>query len=272
MTGTAQLKFIKYFEIAKIAYHNNVTYFGDVLGIGGLVAFRIWYFTQLYETAFRLSGLSSLGDLTLAQTIWILAFTQSFHVSNRTRATMKNIEYEVKSGSIAYTINKPYSYVLYNYYTCLGVAGSNILTTVLFGCAAALLLVGGIKFTVMGLLAGAVLLFFGVTLNSLAILIIGLSAFWTEDTSAFRWIYDKILWIFGGLFLPFSILPNKYQTLIEWLPFKQMFYGPARMIVKFDGNLFYKDLLIQLIWVVVLSGIVTWMYRKGSKNLSVNAG
>ena len=106
----------------------------------------------------------------------------------------------------------------------------------------------------------------------LAVLIIGLSAFWAEDTSAFRWIYDKMLWIFGGIFLPFSILPDKYQSLIQLLPFNQMLYAPARMIVSFNIQEFYKNFVIQIVWIIILSLLVRWMYKKGTKNLSVNAG
>lgn len=255
-----------------MAYRNSVAYFGEVLGIGGLVAVRIWIFYQLYNTAFIIAGVSVLGGLTLAETIWILALTQSFHVSNRTRAVMKAIEDEVKSGSIAYTISKPYSYLLYNYFTCMGIVASHLFTSVLFGLLVATLLVGTIQFSLIGLLAGAFLLFFGITLNTLAVLIIGLSAFWAEDTAPFRWIYDKMLWIFGGIFLPFSVLPDKYRTIIELLPFNQMFYAPARMIVSFNSHDFYKNLGIQIVWIVILSLLVRWMYKKGAENLSVNAG
>src|SRR3989344_7856242 len=171
MTAVFQLKFLKYFEIFKISYRNNITYLGEVLGIGGLVAVRIWFFTHLCRTAFVLSGTTALGGLTLTETIWILALAQAFHVSNRGRVIMKAIEYEVKSGSIAYTISKPYSYLLYNFFTCLGVVGSNLITSVLFGLLAAFFLVGTIQFSLIGLLAGLFLLFFGVTLNILAILI-----------------------------------------------------------------------------------------------------
>jgi hypothetical protein len=82
MTEIIQKKFLKYFEVFKIAYYNNITYIGDVLGIGGLVGVRIWIFSQLYKTAFTLSGTSVLGGLNLTETIWILALAQSFHVSN----------------------------------------------------------------------------------------------------------------------------------------------------------------------------------------------
>ena len=126
MIAVLNLKFNKYFEVAKIAYFNNVTYMGDVLGIGGLVAIRIWIFSQLYQTAFKLSETSVLGGLTLTETIWILALAQSFHVSNRTRVIMKAIEYEIKSGSIAYTISKPYSYLLYNFFTFMALVVFNM--------------------------------------------------------------------------------------------------------------------------------------------------
>lgn len=272
MIGQAVLKFNKYFEVARISYYENTTYFGDVLGMAGLVAARIWIFSQLYTVVFRLASINNLGGLTFAQTIWILALAQSFHTSNRTRRTMTAIDRNIKDGTIAYTINKPYSYVLFNFFTCLGVVGGYLFMTILLSGLVAMIVVGGVKFSIVGILAGMLLLVFGFVINTLFALIIGLLGFWAEDVSAFRWIYDKFLWVLGGLFLPLSAFPIKAQKLIEILPFNQMFYGPARIMVSYDVHLFVRYLLIQLIWVLILSLLVKYIYNKGIKNLSINGG
>ncbi len=267
-----QKKFRKYFEIARITYHDSTAYIGDVLGMAGLIAVRVLIFSQLYTLAFRLSGETVVGGLTLAQTIWILALTQSFHVSNRTRKIMKDIEYEVKNGNIAYSISKPYSYLWFNFSACMGVIGGHIVLTTLFGLLAAAFLVGVIKLHILAVILGLILLFFGFVMNTLAILIIGLLAFWTEDISAYRWIYDKFLWILGGIFLPSSLFPDQYRKIIELLPFNHMFYAPARMMVDGNTGVFLQNLLLQAFWIGVFALILTWIYRKGIKELSINAG
>jgi len=272
MTGTLAIKFYKYFEIVKITYNNNTTYIGDTLGFGGLVAMRVWIFVQLYRLAFDTIGASQIGGLNLAQTIWILALAQCFHVSNRTRKIMKQIDYEVKTGNVANAMVKPYNYVLFYFYSCFGVIGGNLFVTVFFTILTSLLVVGSVPVGVIGITAGILLLFLGFVLNNLAILIVGMLGFWTESIDAYRWIYDKFLWILGGIFLPLTIFPDKIQTIVELLPFNHMFYGPARIMIDFSPAVFIKYLAIQVAWIIIFSIILNFVYRKGTKNLSINGG
>jgi ABC-2 type transport system permease protein len=272
MIAQVSLKFNKYFEIAKITYYDSTAYMGDVLGMAGLIAVRIWMFSQLYTLAFKVSNSTEVGGLSLAQTIWILALTQSFHVSNRTRKVMKDIEYEIKNGNIAYSISKPYSYLWFNFSACLGVIGGHIFITTIIALITAALLVGLVKVTVGALIVGSILLVFGFIMNTLAILMIGLLAFWSEDISAYRWIYDKLLWVFGGIFLPVSLFPEKYKTLLEILPFNHMFYMPARIMIEGQTDLFFKYFLIQAFWIIIFGAILSFVYRRGIKQISINAG
>jgi ABC-2 type transport system permease protein len=272
MMAILQFKFWKYWEITKIAYFDNTAYIGDVLAVSGTVGMRVWIFSQLYANAFRLAGTTELGGLSLAQTLWILALSQGFHVSNRTRRAMKSIEYDIKGGNIVHMIGKPYNYALFNFFSCFGSIFGYLFIAVGIAVAVAIILTGPIKITLLGIAAGLILLFFGFILNSLFALIIGLLAFWTEDISAFRWIYDKLLWVLGGIFLPLSLFPDKIRALIEFLPFNHLFYGPARLIISFDAQLFWKYLLIQIVWVVVLSALIRVIYKRGMKGLSINGG
>lgn len=270
--STAAIKTLKYFEIIKINYFNNTTYIVDVLGSAGLIMFRVWVFSQLYRVAFASQQASQIGGLTLTQTIWTLALTQSFFVSNRTRILVKQITNEVKNGTIAYTMNRPYSYVLFNFFGNFGVLGSRVITSTIMSGIVALILVGGIYFNIIGLIAGIILFLLGVSMNTLIALVMGLLAFWTEETSPYRWIYDKFNWLFGGVFIPLTVFPETLKKIAELLPFSQMFYHPALMIIKYNTSDFVKFLAIELGWIVILSLVVNFIYKRGIKNISVNGG
>ncbi len=272
MTEVFRLKFLKYFEIARITYHNSVVYIGDILGTAGLIAVRTWIFSQLYTLAFRLSNTTVIGDLTLAQTIWILSLTQSFHVSNRTRKIMKDIEDEIKNGNIVYSITKPYSYLWFNFSACFGIIAGNLFINSFFALLAAFLLVGAVKISIVSVGLGLILLLFGFVLNTLAILIIGLLAFWTEDISAYRWIYDKLLWVIGGIFIPISLYPENFKRVVDLLPFNQMFYAPARVMIQGDWSMFLKYFPVQIIWIAIFSVILSQIYKRGIKQVSINGG
>jgi len=265
------LQFQKYWEIIKVNYANSTTYLTNVLARSATVVFRIWIFTQLYKATYAVSGVQSVGGMTVPMVVWTLMFTQGFQIATRP-GVIRIIDEEVKSGSLAYSLNRPYSYLLFHYFSQLGRIGPILIANVFIGYFAALLLIGPIFFTLPGILAGMLLLYFGYTLDYIISFILGLTSFWVEDTSAFNWIYQKGQMIFGGNILPLALFPVQLRTIAELLPFSQLFYGSAQTIVNFNFAVFIKFLSVQLIWVGIMTLFAYWLFNKGAKNVSINGG
>ncbi|MCL5411241.1 MAG: hypothetical protein M1150_00655 [Patescibacteria group bacterium] len=265
------LKFFKYLEIAKVNYFTNTTYLANFLSKSIMVVLRIWIFTQLYRVTYATANENEIGGLTVPMVIWGLMIAQSLNTATRPQLS-KLIDEEVKSGVIAYSINRPYSYILFHYFGSMGRFVSNLISNLTLGFLAAFILVGPISLSWNGLLLGSLLLFFGYTLDFLIDLMIGLISFWVEDISAFNWIYSKSQLIFGGLILPLSLFPDYLRNIAELLPFSQLFYSGSRLIVNFDFQLFQKYLLIQMAWLVFFWLLVGYVFSKGIKHVSVNGG
>lgn len=264
-------KFLKYLEIAKINYLNNSAYLVNLISRSGIVIIRIWIFTQLYKVTYSVSGTNIIGDLTLPMVIWSLMLTQSFQIATKPMVS-KLIEEEVKLGTLAYSLNKPYSYLLFNYFGFLGRTFVNNSSNLILGTVAALLLVGPINFSAKSIILGLFLLFFGYTIDFFISFTIGVSAFWIEDISAFMWIYSKGQMVLGGLILPLSLFPDSLRKIAEILPFSQLYYGAARTMVNFDWALFQKFFLVQLAWVVFFGIVSYYIFHKGIKKISINGG
>jgi ABC-2 type transport system permease protein len=262
---------LKYLEVAKVNYLNTSVYTVNLISRSVLVVVRIWAFTQLYQVAFAASRSTEIGGLTVPMVIWILMMTQSFQSSTRPHVSQL-IDEEVKSGTLAYMVNRPYSYALFHYFGYLGRTFSSLWVNLAIGSLVSLALVGLIDFNWWGLLFGLGLLIFGVTLNFLIYLIIGLTAFWVEDTSAFTWIYSKGQLVFGGLILPLALFPENLLRIAEILPFSQLFYSAARVVVDFDLSLFWHYALIQIAWLAFFGLIAYQMFQRGIKNVSINGG
>ncbi len=270
-SGLLGYKFLKYFEIAKVNYFNSSAYLVNLISRSAIVVIRIWIFTQLYKVSYAISGLSEIGGLTVAMVVWSLMMTQSFQTATRPQLS-KIIDEEVKSGTLAYSVNRPYSYILFHFSGFIGRSIPNLFINLLIGALAALVLVGPIVFSWEALAFGAVLLFFGYILDFFVSLIIGLTAFWIEDTSAFTWIYSKGQLVFGGLILPIALFPDYLQKIAELLPFSQMYYGAARLIVHFEPSLFWQYLATQLVWILFFGVVAYYLFNKGIKHVSVNGG
>lgn len=267
-----RLKLLKYLEVLKVSYLSRSAYIADLFSYGSLAAFRAWVYTQLYSKVFLARGVEVINGLDLKTTIWLLSMVQSFQVSSRTKKMMKNINDDIRNGDIAYSMVKPFNYMFFNISSNFGSILANISINILISVAAALILVGPIRVEISHLALGAVLLFFGYLINISAAFVLGITAFWTEDNSGTRWIYDKLLWIFGGAFLPVAFFPGWLRQIAELLPFTNIFYSPVKTALQFDLHLFWKYLAVQIFWLAFLLVSGQMLFNKARKNLSVNGG
>jgi len=261
----------KYTAIAQTSYATTTAYLFNLLASALKPAIFIWIFVQLYGATYKASGLAEINGLSLAMVVWTLGLTQAFHMASRPLPAIL-IEEEVKSGSLAYSLIRPYSYALFHYFNFLGRAFPTLIANGLISVLVLLLLVGTIHLTIPGIVFGLVLLFFGYTMEFSISLIIGLMAFWIEDTSALRWIYSKGQLIFGGMIVPLALFPEKIRNIAELLPFSQFYYAPAQLMISFDIKLFERFALIQFFWLTVFSIISYLCYKKGIRHVAINGG
>lgn len=261
----------KYIEIAKINSVVTLHHSVNLLGRGMILLIRLWIFTQLYRATYDVQHATEINGLTLAMVIWNLVFVQSFNVASRP-AVSRMIDEEVKTGTLAYSIGRPYIYNLFHYFGFMGRVGPSLVTNVILGSAIGIFMVGPLAISPAGICAGTLLLALGFTLDFLMSLSIGLAAFWMEDTSALMWIFHKGFMVFGGAILPLALFPDKVRLIAESLPFAQLYYGAARILVHYDQALFLRFLQLQIGWIAVFLTVVTFMYRKGVRYVSLNGG
>jgi|SRR5579859_795477 len=202
--------------------------------------------------------------------VWYLVITETIVLSVARVSDL--IDQQVKSGELAYTLAKPYSYPLFHFAQYLGGVLLALPANFLAGAALALVFAGppptnAAAWPVIALAALlAICLHFAVGLS------IGLLAFWFEDTNAFYWIYQKLTFVLGGLYLPLSLFPSTLRAVAQRLPFSALAYAPARLSAQFDLRLAAGTLLTQLAWLLALGGVALLIYRGGVRRVNVNGG
>ncbi len=264
-------KIVKYLSIAKINSQSRTVHPANLIARSGSLVFRIWMFTQMYTASYASQGTSSIGGLTIAMTMWSVMFVQCFRSATRPRVS-ESIDLAVKDGSLAHSLNKPYSFILFHYFSFLGRVLPGMILNVTIGIGVVLALLGAIPITMQGIFAGSILLLLGYTLDFFINFIIGLSAFWIEDTTAADRIYQQLQYIFGGLIVPISIFPDNIARIVQYLPFSNLYYGAAHSIVHFDVATSLKYLSIQCGWILVAGLLTAVLFRRGIKNVSLNGG
>ena len=258
----------KYTAITRINLQSNLVYVREVAIRSIFMLLILYVFIQLWTATYNTVGTTSIAGLTLSDTIWYLVMTETIMLS-KIRFAGK-ISEEVKDGSLAYTIGRPYSYLLYHFFYGLG--DMLLRMSINFVCGAILvtLFVGPMSATNLPAVLITVLL--AIILDFCFNGMIGLLAFFTEDTDSFVLIYQKVLFILGGMMIPLEFMPVWLKNLSLALPFSLMVYAPARLFVQFDWNSWLSIVTRQLIWIAIAGVALNLIFRWGIRRVSINGG
>lgn len=258
----------KYGVIARIHLQNAFAYRANV--IGGLLFYTLFIFVffSLWKAIYQQGAVSGY---THGQVVWYLIVTELVAFGCRSNI-VPQINEDVKTGAIAYHLNRPVHYVAYQAAAAAGQIVANLFFFGLVAISLGLVFVGPIpSFQWAGipcmLLSGGL----GIALQFAAMTAIGLTAFRLEDNGAIFLIFQKLVFMLG-MFLPVEFLPAWLQGIAKALPFSYVAWGPAKLFVGFSWSLFWQIVPMQLLWLSVMTGLSLWMYASGMRNLQMNGG
>jgi ABC-2 type transport system permease protein len=260
----------KYTWLGLIAARSNLAYLGEVATRTLFLAVILFIFLQLWRVTYSETGATTLGGLTLAQMLWYLAMTEAITLSAPRVA--QEVDQDVRTGALAVQLIRPLEYPLARMWTALGERLVRFVLNAAVGAVLALLLVGPIAFTPSGLLMFALALPLAFVLDFLGNFLIGLAAFWIEDTSGLTLIYSRVTMILGGMLIPLELFPERFQPILRALPFAGIVYGPARMFVQPDAGFLADLALRQGIAIGAFGLAVAAVYRVALGRIHSNGG
>jgi ABC-2 type transport system permease protein len=260
----------KYVWAGLTAARSNLAYIGEVITRTVFLAVILFIFLQLWRATYEQTGEERLGGLTLAQMLWYLGMTESIVLS--APAVSVEVDQDVRTGSLAVQLVRPISYPLYRMGTSLGERFVRFGMNAAVASAIALLFVGPIPFTVEGFVLFLAAIPLAFVIDFLAYFLIGLFAFWIENTSGLTLLYSRVTMILGGMLLPLELFPDVLRVVAEYLPFASVLYGPSRMFVAPDASFLAGLLVRQLAAVAVVGLAVALVHRAAIRRVFSNGG
>ena len=260
----------KYTWLGYTAARSNLAYVGEVATSAIFLGVILFIFLQLWRVTFGETGAERLGGLTLPQMLWYLAITEAITLS-RPRVAAE-VDQDVRTGALAVQLIRPLDYPLSRLWTTMGERAVRFALNAAVGAAIVLLFVGPVSLCWGTLLLFPPALLAAFVLDFLGLFLIGLCAFWLEDTSGIALLYSRIVMILGGMLLPLELFPEWSQPLLRALPFASIVYGPARLFVRPDAAFLADLLLRQGVAIAVLAAAVALVYRAGIGRIHANGG
>jgi ABC-2 type transport system permease protein len=227
-------------------------------------------FMALWFAAFGVSGRVEVEGYTLPDMVWYLAMTETIALS--TSRIFVEISQAVKAGDLAYSLTRPLNYPFFQVANSLGRSVPQFVLNLLIASAVVALGTGRVAGSLPGLAAFLGTAALALLLDALIAVLIGLLAFWIEEVMPVYWIYSKLLFTVGGLFLPLELFPETLQRLVRWLPFQFITYTPARAFVRFEPRFIAQAATGQVAYIVVVGAAVLLVWRRAQRRMVVHGG
>ena len=258
----------KYLKVMTISMKNSTTYIRDfIMGNTFIILIIIVYillWTNLYSQNIR-------TGFTFKELIWYLIINQVVFSNNL--ELFKKIEDDIKTGSIAYHLNKPYSYPAFVAFESLGKIAVRFGINMTFGLVLGLIFIGFIpSFKFINVIPILIMMFLGVVLNLIIYILIAMTSFWFEENRPFVMVYRQLVFAFGGFLVPLTLFPERLYRLIQHMPWTYVAFHTSKSIVHFDFTSFANTVVWQLFYIALFSLFVFLVYRKGAEALNVNGG
>ncbi|MDP4181711.1 MAG: ABC-2 family transporter protein [Bacillota bacterium] len=262
----------KYFTITKKVFRIITVFrFNFIFSIiGNLLYIIILYF--LWGAIYS-SGAKKLNGMTFNQVFVYLSLASTIFMLFSTYLEW-GMSREVIEGSIVMHFVKPVDLQMYKLFESLGFVLINFVTVTL----PSILMILVVFRPQMPL--GINLIFFPLSLILAYFIMfnidffVGLLCFYNESTWGMSSAKDSIVMLLSGAVIPISFFPGTLKTIVNFLPFQAVYNIPLDTLVSYNLNIndYLRNIVLQLVWVVILFIVNRLFFRKAVKVVTVNGG
>ncbi len=222
--------------------------------------------SMVWRAATKANDGMIVGYSTAALT-WYVCTSEAVTVSMNARL-MSDVGADIISGAVAVELLRPVSVLRQRIATEFGTVLPRLAICALTGLVFALIVDGGPPNRV-ALVLTVPSMVLAVLLNITAQHAFASASFWIRETGAAWFLYQKLVFMLGGMLIPLQLLPQWMHSIALATPFPSMSYIPARLA---SGHVEPQLLLVQLAWLAAVSTFAAFVFSRGERHLNVVGG
>jgi len=217
----------------------------------------------IFWAFWRATPLAELGrrDFTPERLIWYLAITE--WIVFATAMPYREIEDDIRSGALATGLSRPIGYTTACLAQWCGAAAFRMPVFAVIGFGAALGFSGTVPLAPRMLLECLLSAVIAIALLHLCHVMIGLATIWIGSAAPLHWIWQKGLFVLGGLIIPLSLYPTPFRGFAENSPFAAMLSAPASLALDPAPGHVTTVMTLQTVWLVVLA-VLAWLVDRAA--------
>lgn len=231
---------------------------GNVVEI--LFQFAIW--TSVYKGTDLVFGYNYNEMITYIIIGWLINFiTDNYGMADV-------VSRDIQNGTLSNYLLKPLSYFKYSVTMSLG----RITIALLSGVAMQIFFIYVFRHQIVApenILSVAVIVLIvivGYFVRLFLSILFGMIAFWTTDVSGLNSFFAILIRFLSGGYAPLSLLPAALYSASMFFPFAYIVFFPTQLYLgKVSIMIGLRGVLIEVVWLIVLYGIIKIVWHRGLK-------
>ncbi len=257
-------EWFKWIQTIRISWVNLLTYkinfFFLVIGpsiVFFIVRYNVWSAIYRIDPDMTIQGYEKAQMLKYQ--LWVLIVAMMGQAQ-----TSINLANDIRLGKVSTYLVYPFDFWKFHASAFIALQGIQLLMTfVMLMTALALGLVSIADLS--SFLAGAAVTFsVGFVWFSIQFLL-GIMAFWLEQTWVLRAIFGTLVQFLSGAFLPLEIFPGWLQGILKWTPFPYLTYAPAKIFMGEYNHSAFHVLGILFVWMIIIVLVCKVTWNRGLK-------
>lgn len=248
----------KYTLVFLLAITHSAKNYKALLGLSIFLITCLLIFANLWDISI---GKIGFVDLNPAQLLWYVTFNEWVLLS--IPDIQNEIEQDLRSGTLAYLLPRPMSYLLFKFCEASGGLCINLFVLGLAGFVFTWIKAGSFPVNLGGFFLLSLLGFLAGLVGLIFQMVIGLSAFWLHEIGSFYWIWEKLLFVLGGLILPMSFYPEWFQKISYFTPFPMILGERSSLVLNFSSSNAIAIGLLLITWGIIGFALLLFVYQKG---------
>lgn len=103
--------------------------------------------------------------------------------------------------------------------------------------------------------------------------LIGVITFWAMELGDMEWTLWTVISIFSGNLIPLYFFPESLQKVLAWLPFQYTYQTPLALYIgKISWQEGLDQIVVQLVWIAILTAALKLLWSRMQKNILIQGG
>lgn len=259
-------RYSKYWTFFQLSFRQSWL---NKTALSGMLFF-LFILLFIYNRLWEVIGIEKQENHLNSTYIWYLLLAEMIILS--APRTERIIADDIKSGTLAYYINKPVSFFMMRFSEGLGTMSVSFLVMGIFGSLTTFFLTGTPPFSWINFPFIILMCYFSAIINVLFFTAVGFCALWLESIHSLAMAASRLAFIFGGAIFPLSIYPEWFINIARWTPFYSFYYKTIKLVYEFSWADLGQTLALNCFWILLIGVFIHFAYKKLCYKVNVYGG